>query len=138
MYLAKLVCFGIAVGASTPEHLQVLVSKPLLIKAEGWGRREMTQKNKYGFPLINKKGQQAVKSRNPSQFGFRTGDIVRAVVPNGKHKGTHVGKVTVRQSGAFDLLTNNGIKLQSIRWKYCTVLHHKDGYSYAYASTFAR
>jgi 5-methylcytosine-specific restriction endonuclease McrA len=117
------------VGASTPEQLKILVTKPLLIKAEGWGSRQMVNTDKRGFALINKEGKQATKSRSPVQFGFRTGDIVRAVVPTGKHKGIHVGKVTVRKSGAFDLMSN-GIKRQSIRWKYCTPLHRKDGYSY--------
>jgi 5-methylcytosine-specific restriction endonuclease McrA len=118
------------VGASTPEKLKILVDKPLVIKAEGWGSRQMVNTNKYGFPLINKEGCQASKSSSPLQFGFRTGDIVKAVVPTGKHKGTHIGKVTVRKSGAFDVVSN-GIKRQSIRWKYCTHLHRKDGYSYA-------
>jgi hypothetical protein len=118
------------VGSSTPEHLKVLVTKPLLIKAEGWGCRQMVNTDKRGFPLINKEGKQAAKSRFPVQFGFRTGDIVRAVVPTGKHKGVHVGKVTVRKSGAFDLISN-GVKRQSIRWKQCISLHRKDGYSYA-------
>jgi 5-methylcytosine-specific restriction endonuclease McrA len=118
------------VGASTPECLKILITKPLLIKAEGWGCRQMVSTDKRGFPLINKEGKQATKSRSPVQFGFRTGDIVRAVVPTGKHKGIHVGKVTVRKSGAFDLMSN-GVKRQSIRWKYCTSLHRKDGYSYA-------
>lgn len=118
------------VGASTPEKLKILVGKPLLIKAEGWGSRQMANTNKYGFPLINKEGKQAAKSPSPIQFGFRIGDIAKAIVPTGKHKGVHVGKVTVRKSGAFDVVSN-GIKRQSIRWKHCTHLHRKDGYSYA-------
>jgi hypothetical protein len=32
---------------------------------------------------------------------FRTGDIVRAEIPKGKHIGTHVGKIVVRESGSF-------------------------------------
>ncbi len=118
------------VGSSTPERLKILVHKPLLIKAEGWGSRQMVNKNKYGFPLTNKQGKQAAKTRSPIQFGFRTGDIVRAIVPIGKHKGVHIGKVTVRKSGAFDVISN-AIKRQSIRWKHCKPLHRKDGYSYA-------
>lgn len=85
------------VGTSSPGYLKVLVKKPLLIKAEGWGSRQMVNTDKRGFPLINKEGKQAAKTKSPVQFGFRTGDIVRAVVPTGKHKGIHVGKVTVRK-----------------------------------------
>lgn len=118
------------VGTSTPELLQILVTKPYPIKAEGWGSRQMASMNKYGFPLINKEGKQVTKTTTPIQFGFRTGDIVRAIVPIGKHKGVHVGKVTVRKSGAFDVVSN-GVKRQSIRWKHCTALHLKDGYSYS-------
>jgi 5-methylcytosine-specific restriction endonuclease McrA len=118
------------VGTSTPEKLKILIAKPLLIKAEGWGSRQMANTNKYGFPLINKEGKQACKGTSPRQLGFRTGDIVKAIVPTGKHKGVHIGKVTVRKSGAFDVVSK-GIKRQSIRWKYCTHLHRKDGYSYA-------
>jgi 5-methylcytosine-specific restriction endonuclease McrA len=120
------------VGTSTPECLKVLVTKPLLIKAEGWGSRQMVNTDKRGFPLINKEGKQAAKSSSPVQFGFKTGDIVRAIVPTGKHKGNHVGKVTVRKAGAFDVISK-GIKRQSIRWKHCKPLHRKDGYSYAYS-----
>jgi hypothetical protein len=29
--------------------------------------------------------------------------MVKAIVPKGKHAGTHVGKVTVRNTGAFNL-----------------------------------
>ncbi len=118
------------VAASTPECFKILVTKPLSIKAEGWGCRQMVSTDKRGFPVINKEGHLATKSRSPVQFGFRTGDIVRAIVPTGKHKGVHVGKVTVRKSGAFDVVSS-GIKRQSIRWKYCTPLHRKDGYTYA-------
>ena len=118
------------VGASTPARLKILVTNPVLIKAEGWGSRQMVNTDFRGFPLINKEGKQAAKSRSPIQFGFRTGDIVKAIVPTGKHKGVHIGKVTVRKSGAFDLVSK-GIKRQSIRWKHCTPLHRKDGYSYA-------
>ena len=119
------------VDKSTPDNLTIKVTKPLLIRAEGWGNREMVQKNKYGFPRVNKKGRQAIKSRSPIQFGFRTGDLVRAIVPTGKHEGTHIGKVTVRVSGAFDLKVGS-LKRQSIRWKYCQALQKKDGYSYSF------
>ena len=32
--------------------------------------------------------------------GFKTGDMVKAVVPSGKPKGTHVGKVAVKARGS--------------------------------------
>ncbi|BAY45694.1 hypothetical protein SAMD00079811_33010 [Scytonema sp. HK-05] len=59
------------------------------------------------------------------------GDIVRANVPKGKHQGVHLGRVSVRESGAFDVTTPLG-KLQSIRHKHCQPIHRKDGYSYSF------
>lgn len=34
-----------------------------------------------------------------------TGDLVRAVVPKGKKTGTHVGRVAVRKTGSFNIIT---------------------------------
>ncbi|BAY45333.1 HNH endonuclease, fragment [Scytonema sp. HK-05] len=112
-------------------HIIFSTQQPLLIKASGWGKRQMVTKNKYGFPVLNKEGNQALKTRSPVQYGFRTGDIVRANVPKGKHQGVHLGRVSVRESGAFDVTTPLG-KLQSIRHKHCQPIHRKDGYSYSF------
>ncbi len=112
-------------------HIIFSTQQPLVIKASGWGKREMVTKNKYGFPVLNNEGNQALKTRSPVQYGFRTGDIVRANVPKGKHQGVHLGRVSVRESGAFDVTTPLG-KLQSIRHKHCQPIHRKDGYSYSF------
>lgn len=121
---------AVAVGSSTSEQVVVKVVKPLLIKATGYGHRRMCNINKFGFPQVNKKGEQVLRHRVKVVRGFQTGDMVRATIPTGKNAGTHVGRVTVRATGQFDIST--GIrKLQIINWKYCTPVHKQDGYSYA-------
>jgi 5-methylcytosine-specific restriction endonuclease McrA len=121
---------AIAVGDSTPEQVVVKVAKPLLIKSTGYGHRRMSNINKFGFPQVNKKGELALRSRVKVVSGFQTGDMVKAVVPKGKNAGTHVGRVTVRATGQFDISTLTR-KLQIINWKYCKPIHRQDGYSYA-------
>lgn len=50
--------------------------------------------NKYGFPVKH-------KTRYKTFFGFQTGDMVQAILPTGKFAGSHVGRLTVRESGVF-------------------------------------
>ena len=61
--------------------------------------------------------------------GFQTGDHVRAIIPKGKYKGTHIGRVTIRASGYFDIKTKSGQIGSS--WKYCQLLQRDDGYEYS-------
>ncbi|MFP5275444.1 RNA-guided endonuclease IscB [Coleofasciculus sp.] len=126
---------AVAVGSSTPEQVIVKVNKPLMIKATGYGHRRMCNITKFGFPQVNKKGELAVRKRVKVVHGFQTGDMVRAVVRSGKNVGTHVGRVTVRATGQFDISTAKS-KLQIINHKYCQPIHRQDGYSYAEFSTF--
>lgn len=121
---------AVAVGSSTPEQVIVKFTKPLMIKATGYGHRRMCNITKFGFPQVNKKGELAVRSRTKRVHGFQTGDMVKAVVPKGTNAGTHVGRVTVRATGQFDIFTTTS-KLQIINHKYCRPLHRSDGYSYA-------
>jgi 3-dehydroquinate synthase class II len=62
--------------------------------------------------------------------GFQTGDIVKAVVTNGKKIGTYRGRVTVRSTGSFNISAKQGL-MQGISYKYCQQIHQKDGYGYA-------
>jgi hypothetical protein len=78
--------------------------------------------DRFGFPRTAAKAAREVK-------GFRTGDIVRAVVPYGKKTGTYDGKVAVRASGSFNVSTTVGV-VQGISHKHCSMLHRADGYSY--------
>jgi 5-methylcytosine-specific restriction endonuclease McrA len=87
------------VGASTPEELRNWQTvRPLLITATGRQCRQMCQVDKRGLPRGKPKG--------PSRsHGFRTGDMVRAVVTKGKRTGTYVGRVAIKSDGYFKLTT---------------------------------
>ncbi len=110
------------VGASTPEHLDVKDSVPLLIKATGRGSRHMCRMDRYGFPRTGPKQAKRVK-------GFQTGDMVKAVVTAGKKAGTYFGRVAVRMTGSFNITTKQGT-VQGVSHRFCTPVHRSDGYSY--------
>jgi len=96
---------------------------PILIRAVGHGIRQMCGTDRFGFPKRH-------RMRQKSHHGFQTGDIVRAVVPNGKRKGTHIGVVLCRASGSFDIKTRGG-RAAGISYRHCVVVQRADGYSYA-------
>ena len=120
-------CDAACVGESTPAILQVQGIVPLLIQAQGHGRRQMCGTDKSGFPIRHRKRQRR-------SFGFQTGDMVRAVVPRGKKTGVHVGRVLVRAAGSFDICTKQG-RISGINHRYSRALHRCDGYSYQKAAT---
>jgi len=62
-------------------------------------------------------------------LAFSPGDIIRAILPTGKFAGTHVGRLTVRATGVFEMVTQLG-KVSPVRAKYCLGVHRVDGYSY--------
>jgi 5-methylcytosine-specific restriction endonuclease McrA len=106
------------VGASTPETLSVVGVRPLTVRAAGWGQRRRCNPDRFGFPRGHAPRQRVF-------FGFRTGDLVQARVPKGKHAGVHVGRVAVRRSGGFRVGACDGIS-----WKHCRLLQRGDGYDY--------
>jgi hypothetical protein len=110
------------VGASTPESLRILVSKPLIIKATGHGNRQMCGTNAFGFPIRH-------RSNIKKHFGFQTGDIVKAIVTRGKKIGSYVGRILCRATGSFDITTTTG-RVAGISHKYCSFIHRSDGYGY--------
>ncbi len=63
--------------------------------------------------------------------GFQTGDIVKAIVTKGKKIGTYSGRIATRSSGSFNISSKTDL-VQGINYKYCTLVHRKDGYSYQY------
>jgi 5-methylcytosine-specific restriction endonuclease McrA len=110
------------VGASTPVPLTVKGVVPLRIQATGHGSRQMCLMNKFGFPRTKPKQKRFA-------HGFRTGDLVRAVVPSPlKHAGVHVGRMSAKASGAFTIATAQG-RVTDIGKKYCRLLQRRDGYS---------
>lgn len=118
------------VGASTPEVLQNWQTiRPLLITATGRQCRQMCNMEKHGFPRGKPKG--------PSRsHGFRTGDMVRAVVTKGVHRGTYVGRVAIKSDGYFKITTRTGV-VEGIHARYCQALHRRDGYGYGYGNLAA-
>ena len=94
--------------------------QPLVIKATGRGTRQMCRMDKYGFPRTLAKAAKRV-------HGFQTGDLVKAVVPDGKKKGMHVGRVAVRTKGTFRVGSIDGIA-----YRHCQLIQRTDGYDYQY------
>ena len=82
----------------------------------------MCQTDKHGFPKCYRK-------RDKIKFGFQTGDIVKAIVPKGKNKGTHIGRVMIRNRPDFAIMTKKG-RVDGINPKYIERIHRSDGYEY--------
>jgi 5-methylcytosine-specific restriction endonuclease McrA len=116
------------VGKSTPERLIAQDIVPLLITATGHGSRQMCLMDRYGFPRTKAKGAKTVK-------GFQTGDIVKAIVTTGTKQGTYTGRVAVRATGSFNIVTKTQT-IQGISYRYCHMLHHADGYSFEKGTHF--
>ncbi len=115
-------CDAACVGKSTPETLQVQGIIPLHITATGYGNRQMCGTDERGFTTRH-------RQRKKVHHGFQTGDLARAVVPQGTHRGVHVGRVLTRASGSFDLKTAHR-RIGGIHARYCQPIHRNDGYSY--------
>lgn len=110
------------VGASTPQMLHTKNVRPVRIRATGHGTRQMCRMNKYGFPRTGAKGARVV-------HGFKTGDMVKAVVTTGTKMGTYVGRVAVRSTGSFNITTRTGT-IQGLHYRFFTAIQQGDGYSY--------
>ena len=98
----------------------------LMVKACGHGSRKRRHVDRYGFPY----GHPFMKEK--LVHGFQTGDMVKADVQKGKKAGIHIGRVSVRSTGRFNIRTTEGT-VQGINWKCCTILQRKDGYEYSIA-----
>jgi 5-methylcytosine-specific restriction endonuclease McrA len=96
----------------------------LHIKATGRGAYQRTRLDSYGFP-------RGYLTRSKTVHGFRTGDLVRAVVPSGKKVGIHTGRVAVRATGSFNIQTANAT-IQGIHWSHCRRVIQDDGYTYTH------
>ena len=94
----------------------------LAVKACGRGSYQRTNVNKSGAPT-------SLLTRKKKAYGFQTGDIVLAVVPNGKRMGTHFGRVSVRARGSFHVQTKSG-RIPDISYRHCRIIQRADGYGY--------
>ncbi|MCA8448960.1 RNA-guided endonuclease IscB [Burkholderia vietnamiensis] len=116
-----------AACVGTVESLTGWQRPTLVVKAMGRGQYRRTLVNASGFPRGYLMRQKQVK-------GFQSGDRVKAVVPSGKKQGTHVGRVTVRASGSFNITTATEV-VQGISHKHCRVVQRGDGYGYSFQPT---
>jgi 5-methylcytosine-specific restriction endonuclease McrA len=111
------------VGATTPTEIRMAGVVPVLITAMGRECRRMCRSDRFGFPRTSAKGNRQVA-------GFRTGDLVRAVVPSPSVKaGTYVGRLAVRATASCNISTHVGI-VQGIHIRHCRPLQRGDGYTY--------
>lgn len=110
------------IGKSTPNNLIFKTNEVLFIKNLGRGTYQRTTLNKYGFP-------RAYLPRTKYFFGFQSGDIVKAIIPKGKNKGTWLGSVACRSNGSFNINLKKG-RIQGINYKYCQIIQKSDGYKY--------
>ena len=113
-------------GASTPARLHLWAVCPWLIEATGRQKRQMVNVDEHGFPAGHAKGKSRVQ-------GFRTGDLVRAVVTKGKKIGTYVGRVGIKTAGYFKITGRHGM-VEGIHARYCSSIHCNDGYAYTQGS----
>jgi len=102
----------------------------LKIEAKGRGQYQRTNVTAHGFPNGYFMSRRMVR-------GFRTGDIVKAVVLTGKKIGTYLGRVAVRKTGDFKVKTANG-PVDHLSWKACTVQQRADGYAYSLGETIVK
>jgi hypothetical protein len=109
---------------------------PLVVECMGRGTRQRTRVDGFGVPLwaedgahkVCPKDGKGVLSASKSHHGFRTGDMVRAVVPSGKNKGVHIGRVAVRARGYFNIRTAHGT-VKDVLYKHCSKIQRADGYA---------
>jgi len=110
------------VGASTPEDLFFKTDDVLQITATGRGQHRRTLVNASGFPRV-------YLPREKTFFGFKSGDIVKVIVPKGKKEGVYHGIVKCRTSGSFNIKTSAGT-IEGINHKYFVPVQKADGYNY--------
>ena len=104
------------VGESTPLTLG-LPESVLLIKAFGYGHRQVYQMDERGFPS-------ARRTRSKKFRGYQTGEMVEAKIPKGKFKGEEVGRIVIRQRPSFM------INKHDVHPKYIRRVQKVDGYGY--------
>ncbi|HEX5596178.1 MAG TPA: RNA-guided endonuclease IscB [Micromonosporaceae bacterium] len=94
----------------------------LVAGSTGRGSYARTRTDRHGFPRLRLPRVKAV-------HGFQTGDLVCAVVPAGKNRGRHVGRVAVRTTGSFNIRTRTAL-VQGVNHRYVRLLQRADGWAY--------
>ncbi|MEU4033374.1 hypothetical protein [Streptomyces collinus] len=93
----------------------------LVVKATGRGSYARTTPDRHGFPRLR-------RSRAKQHFGYVTGDLVIAVVPQGRWTGRWTGRVSVRARGQHSLSTAAG--RLNVSHVHLRLLQRGDGYDY--------
>jgi 5-methylcytosine-specific restriction endonuclease McrA len=118
---------AVCVGALTPKQIHWQSVVPLSITALGRHNRQMVNVTQDGFPRGRSKATSVVQ-------GFRSGDLVRAVVPEPlKTAGMHVGTISLRTTGSGDITTHHR-RVGGVSVRYCWQLQRVDGYRYGTGS----
>jgi 5-methylcytosine-specific restriction endonuclease McrA len=100
-------------------------AQPVLqVKCTGRGSHCRTRLDAFGFP-------RGYLMRQKSVHGFRTGDMVKAVVPKGVKAGTYIGRAAIRKTGSFNIQTSADV-IEGIGHKHCQVTQKGDGYGYSF------
>lgn len=115
-----------AVCAGEVEAVAAWKVPTLTIRAMGRGDYCRTRTDESGFPV-------SYLARVKQAHGFQTGDRVCADIQGGKHRGRHMGRVAIRQQGAFVIQTATG-KVEA-NWRYCRIVQRGDGYGYTQMNT---
>jgi hypothetical protein len=113
------VCVG---NMQSIESIRGQQQPTLLITATGRGSYQRTRVNASGFP-------RGFLMRTKTVHGFKTGDMVKAVVPVGKKQGSYFGRVAIRATGSFNIQTQISI-VQGVSFKHCQVVQRGNGYAY--------
>lgn len=106
------------------QDLILTTNQPLKIKSTGKNTRQKVITDKYGFP-------KSYRPQNPEVKGFKTGDLVKAVVTKGKYIGEYIGRIAVRARGSFALKVGNN-KPFDVSYKYCKTIQQADSYNYSF------
>ena len=113
-----------ALSVGNTQDYKFLTDRVLTLSAKGRGSRQMCLMNKFGFPRTSAKASKSVK-------GFQTGDMVKAIVPDGLKKGEYLGRAVIHSSGCLDIKAKNS-SVYGIWYKYCHLIQRGDGYLYNY------
>jgi 5-methylcytosine-specific restriction endonuclease McrA len=100
---------------------------PLRLLTTGRGRYQRTRVSANGVP-------RGYLMRQKTVWGFRTGDLVRAVVAAGRKRGVYTGRLAVRASGSFNIQTRTEI-VQGISYRHCRLVMRADGHNYQRLAT---
>jgi len=104
------------------DNLVVKTKQPLLIKACGYGTRQMINVNKYGFPRS--------KAKQKPYGGWKTGDLVLLITKKGEK---YVNRLLATNSpSAFEIRVDGKRIKANPKTNTLIKIFAKDGYSYAF------